>query len=131
MSRTIIAMVVVGFRAELREEFVSKTKYNADSGEPYTVKEYSYDSAICDGKIIATNKEDGECFCSGSSISGLEVFDSGLDENVIWIGSKLAEVLYKPGSSVIDFDDLMPIEVAKFGEAYGISPRAYLILYMG
>jgi hypothetical protein len=130
MSRTIIAMVVVGFQAELRQEFVSKTKYNADSGEPYTVKEHSYDSAICDGKIIATNAIDVDCFCAGSEISGLEVFDAGYGpENRIWIGSKLANVNYEPGSSIVDF--AIPMEVVKFGEAYGISPRTYLILYIG
>jgi len=129
MSVTYRATVVAGFELTRRTVMVDRTKYNTNTGEPYTAQEESHEEAIVDSVVVATDQE-REGFFQGEMIDGLEIHESGYEEGTQILGAVLASCSENTHDCT-DFETEIPEKVMKFAAEHGVTPKLFLLQSCG
>ena len=73
MSYNCYARIIYGFKTEIEQLKKSVTKYNEEDGQPYQIEVDDYSKMMIEGKEVATDKSNPDCFCEGEEIEGLEL----------------------------------------------------------
>lgn len=130
MSINYSAQLVKGFRLEIHELTKGITRYREETGEPYmAIMTAGYEARV-GGQVIAQSEESDD-FCTGESVEGFEIMESGYDEGTKYIGVVLGRV----GEYSSDFEKITEAEHSDILEAFikkfNVKPELYLALHAG
>ena len=120
------ADVVCGFAMEVKAVTKEVTKYDENTGQPYTVNVPSHDEVVIAGNVIAENMEIYE----GEKYLGLEIFQDGYEGGDLYLGSKVAEAVSDDRwSSIVNTD--IPDLVTAFAKEHDVEARIFLVMSAG
>ena len=134
MSIYYSAYLLYGYKVDIKEHYENITKYNEDTGKPYSKRVYVYDDMLIDNIFICNNKHNEDMFCCGETIEGLEIIYSGYggnDNNDYYLGSIIEKVDDDCVAKTIDKSNKMNNTLELFSIKYNICPDYYLIIRCG
>lgn len=132
MSISYDASLVCGFRFEVESVSESQTKYDENTGKPYSVDVPSHDIGKVEGVVVGSTKDNADAFCQGETIDGLEIGESGYERGQKWIGVKVARVgEYSKDGDFVELALDVPPEVTAFADKHGLKPKWLLSMSCG
>lgn len=119
--------VVCGFRLDVQEAYKNITKYNEDTGQPFTKKVFSHYTVMVEDKELCNRSLDAERLCNGEELDNLEVFEAGYEEGEKVLGLSLGR-RWGDDNTVLELKLTIPEEVSNFAKEHGLTPKFFLIM---
>ena len=129
MSVDYSARVICGFEVETDWTYRKKTKYNEDTGEPYTVREKDYRVGRIEGREFITEREDEEAMGYEATFEGLQFLEDAQAAR-LWLGVPVA-VVDGWAAYQAEFAAEIPEAVAAFAKKRRFMPKWFLVLDVG
>lgn len=130
MSISYTSRVVCGFKLDVRKVYQQKTKFNEDTGEPYSVNDHVYDAAYVFDIKVADTKDNEDALCVGNVIEHLTIYQSGYDQGQQFLGVCVAEADDYKGDWC-EFVCDKPEAVQEFRQRHSVPANWFLVQSCG
>lgn len=129
MSISYNATVVYGFEMDIITVRKKKTKYDENTGKPYTVMVDSHEIVEVQGVQVSSAKDNQDQVYVGGHIGGLGILESGYEEGTKVLGIALARTI--DGDDFCEFEAKKHPKIEAFAKKFNVKPKLYLLLSCG
>lgn len=131
MGISYSSIVCVGFKVSLEDVTEETTKYNENTGAPYTVGTVVGNKIVGPGGMILSRQSGSNLnHYQGDKVEGLELFGDGYDSvNQYFLGVEVAKA--EDGGGVETFESTIPQAVTQFSKKFNIDAEFALIMSCG
>lgn len=118
------AHIVHGFKLDIQDVRIEKTKYDQDTGEPKQVSVVSHQRACING-VVVISKWTLTC---GDDFEELRIFEAGdgYSEGQLFLGLSLAKTDMYDHWAELDYPRHNAVDV--FAERYGLQSSLFLVV---